>query len=260
MQLVWLLADGVGVCFFAKGEGMRAGRNASSGDVGGCQVAHDKVFQQRQLAVEKMLHVGHNGHGQALGTSPVEHRCQRYGVVVLAMYDQGATVRGTGQRGAAKTAGCSANESDFVDTPTVPQAFDGVGNDESSKGKTRKCQRFICGCGLCDDGQGIFEFATACVVLTSASAHATKVKAHGSPAALYEGTRQGLHDFVVHGAAKQRVGMSDEGSAAWQWCGIGGGGQVQQGFNEASATVQGQGLSLSIHGVGIVGLKPLLRT
>ena len=58
--------------------------------------------------------------------------------------------------------------------------------------------------------QHVFEFATALVMRPSATANAPKIKPYGSPTALCESPRKRLHHFVVHGAAKERVRMSDD--------------------------------------------------
>ena len=51
--------------------------------------------------------------------------------------------------------------------------------------------------------------ATAFVVHPFRGTDTAKVETYRLPAALHKGTCQGLHHFVVHGAAKQRVRMGD---------------------------------------------------
>jgi len=57
-------------------------------------------------------------------------------------------------------------------------------------------------------------------VAANTATHAPKVKPHRRPAALNKGSRQRLHHLVVHGAAKQRVRMGNDGHAtgAANWC------------------------------------------
>lgn len=58
---------------------------------------------------------------------------------------------------------------------------------------------------------------------------------------------QRLDDFVVHGAAIQRVGMSDDGHAANRRALRGVQRLVAQGLDSAGRTVQAQSLGLDVH-------------
>ena len=73
-----------------------------------------------------------------------------------------------------------------------------------------------------------------------ACADAPEVETHRAPAALNKGTRQGLHDLVVHGAAMQRMRVGDNGHAA-RWYPVGR--RVGQRLDNARAAEQGQGLA-----------------
>ena len=83
------------------------------------------------------------------------------------------------------------------------------------------------------------------------AAHPTKVEAHRRPAALHKGARQRLHDLVVHGAAKQRVGMGDDGNATRRSA-ISRSGGVAHCLNGACRALQGETFSLGVHGIAIL--------
>ena len=78
-------------------------------------------------------------------------------------------------------------------------------------------------------------------VLALAGADTAKVKAHHFPAGLHKSTRQSLHHFVVHGAAKQRVRMGDDRHAPG--CARR---AIAQGFNEAGRAGEGEAFSVSV--------------
>jgi hypothetical protein len=87
-----------------------------------------------------------------------------------------------------------------------------VAGDKSAKRET--CQRYrALGRHLLHHGQQILQLAAPLVVYAGAGAHTPKVEPHRRPAALHKGARQGLHHLVVHGAAKQWMGMGQDGHA-----------------------------------------------
>ena len=83
------------------------------------------------------------------------------------------------------------------------------------------------------------------VVHPFGGAHAAKVKAHRRPAALHKSTRQGLHHLVVHGAAKQGVGVGDDGHATRRRT-VGHAGSVAGHFDGTSGALQQQAFGLRV--------------
>ena len=62
----------------------------------------------------------------------------------------------------------------------------------------------------------------------------------------HEGPRQGLHHLVVHGAAKQRVGVGNDGNAA-RGRALGQHGGVAHRLDGAGGAGEGQAFGLGIH-------------
>jgi hypothetical protein len=66
---------------------------------------------------------------------------------------------------------------------------------------------------LGNDVQQVFKLTTAFVVNTLAASNASEVESNGAPAILNKCLGQGLNHLVLHGAAKQRMGMTNDRSA-----------------------------------------------
>jgi hypothetical protein len=178
-------------------------------------VADHQIFQKRQLSVKEVPPPGDNrdrqhcGRAQSItaasGTvsscSPCTTRCG-HGPRVAGGPRQSATPRCRPARffppGAAATA-------------RHRMAGGGRRNEKPAQ-RQRPRRRHL------HHGQHVVHLAHAVVVYARAGAHTPEVEAHCRPAALHKGPRQRLHHLVVHGAAKQRVGMGDDGHTAHAPC------------------------------------------
>ena len=110
--------------------------------------------------------------------------------------------------GHRKTRGRRAHKHYLFNSALGPQRLHGMAGDKGAERKPGQRQSALRRY-LLHHGQQVLQLATAFVVHPFRGTHAAKVETHRLPAALHKGTRQGLHHFVVHGAAKQRVRMGD---------------------------------------------------
>jgi hypothetical protein len=205
----------------AKKEGEKAARgaNVSAGPGGGSsgarlQVAHHQVFQKRQLSVKEMPATGDDCDRQYLGPRPVHHRGQRHGVVLLAMHHQRAQVRLGRHRGHVKRLAPCPPARRLVTRALRPQRASAwlVTKAPNENPASAIAPPLGATCSTTASRSCSSPRPSSCT--PGAGAHAAKVEAHRRPAALHKGARQGLHHLVVHGAAKQRVGVGNHGDAA----------------------------------------------
>ena len=113
-----------------------------------------------------------------------------------------------GDVGHRKTRGRRTHKNYLFDSTLCPQCLHGVAGDKGTKREPGQRQSALRR-HLLHHGQQVLQLAPAFVVHPFRGTHAAKVETHRLPAALHKGTCQGLHHFVVHGAAKQRVRMGD---------------------------------------------------
>lgn len=208
----------------------------------GAEVAGDQPFQQGQLSVEEMAAIGNNCYRQYLRPCPIHHGLQRHGIVFITMQYQRALMGSSGQDRRRKAAGRSTDQHHFLHPPLVPQRRYRMGGHKGPERESSQRQRAL-GRNLVHYLQQILRFTLTSIVYPLAGADAPKVKANGFPPRLNKGPRQRLHHFVVHGAAKQRMGVGNHGHP------FGGARRsVTQGFDQASSTREGESFSLGVQG------------
>ena len=112
---------------------------------------------------------------------------------------------------------------------------------KGTKGKTGDGQRPF-GRHLPDHLAHVGGLAMAFVVDALAGADTAEIETHRPPTGLHKGTGQGLHHLVGHGAAEQRMRVSDHGGATGRGSGL-----VEQRLDGTGATLQRDFLRGRVH-------------
>mmetsp|Transcript_76395 Transcript_76395/g.211337 ORF Transcript_76395/g.211337 Transcript_76395/m.211337 type:complete len:225 (+) Transcript_76395:1576-2250(+) len=151
-----------------------------------------------------MAHARHDGDGQVLRPGPVEHGRQGHDIVNLAVNDDGVSRH----RRRVEAAGGRAHEHQAAGRLADP--LGSARRHVAAEREAREQQGLARRAHRVQYGQRIVDLATPFVPGAGGLADAAEVEAHRAPAQLQEGTRQRLHDLVVHGAALGRVGVADQ--------------------------------------------------
>jgi hypothetical protein len=194
-------------------------------------VAHEDLRKQIEPSVKEVLTTGHNYDRKVLWTCPVEHRLQRYDVVVLAMHDE--RVRGDSLGG--KTVHRRPDQHDGVRL----DAFRHTRLNEASKRKAgeRKGTLTEARAQVCRDREQVIRFSDPVIMRAGSCTHPTEVWTGSDVAEVVKGLCDRCDDFVVLGPALQRIWMSDKGNAAPRLTGI-----VQIDFDFAGRPVDQRAL------------------
>ena len=110
--------------------------------------------------------------------------------------------------GHGKPRGRRAHKHYLFNSTLRPQRLHCVAGDKGAERKPGQRQSALRRY-LLHHGQQVLQLATAFVVHPFRGTDTAKVETYRLPAALHKGTCQRLHHFVVHAAAKQRVGVGD---------------------------------------------------
>ena len=158
--------------------------------------------------MKEMTAARDNRNRKCLRPGPIHHGGQLYGVVLLAVQDERSGVRISSDRRSHRPADAGADQHQAGDVARIRKSRVCMSRNKCAKRKPREANRPL-RCGSGDYRQHVFKLAPALVMLTFSAANTAKVEAYSRPATLREGTGQGLHNFVVHAAAEQRVRMCD---------------------------------------------------
>ncbi|MCY1535569.1 hypothetical protein D9M68_709810 [compost metagenome] len=161
------------------------------------------------------------------------------------MDHQRALVRFGRQRGHREARGGRAHQHQLPHVACGPEPLGRAAGHEGPEGKTGDRQPAF-GRELADDMQHVLELAAPFIVNAFAGPHPAEVEAHGRPSAGHEGTRQGLHDLVVHRAAEQRVRMGDHRDAA-RFARR----QIALHLDHARGALEADFFGLGVHGAGV---------
>ena len=159
--------------------------------------------------MEKMRASGHHRHRQDLRARPVHHVRQRYGVIELAMNHQGALVQVCRNLRHLKTAGRSPHQNQRPELHQLALLHQHIQRLSGHKGPKRKPgqgQRSF-GRKLLNHRQKVLRLTNAVIMHPLGVTHPPEVEANRGPPLRHKGPGQGLNHLVVHGAAKQRVGV-----------------------------------------------------
>ena len=150
----------------------------------------------------------HNRNRKCLRAGPVHHCGQFHGVVMLAVQDERPDVRISSNWCSHRPADAGADQHQAGDVARIRKSRVRMSRYKCAKRKPREANRPL-RCGGGDNRQHVFKLTPTFVMLTFSAANAAKVEAYSRPATLREGAGQGLHDFVVHAAAKKWMRMCD---------------------------------------------------
>ncbi len=156
--------------------------------------------------MKEMTPCWNDRHWEQLWSGPIQHARQGDSVVLFAMDHQGLFVCIQRQCRCRKFRNCRANQNGFLHPTSGPQIIQGLACHKGAKRKTSQCQGAI-GCDLVHQIQQVLRLANSVIVNTLTLPHAAKIETQAMPARLDKCARQGLHHFVVHGAAIKRMGV-----------------------------------------------------
>jgi hypothetical protein len=214
----------------------------------GHKVANDQTAQQRQLSMKEVSDSGNDGHRQGLRASPVHDIGQWHGVVLFTVQHQRARVQFWRNRCDGESARGRADQHQLLRRVVGAQRFDGMACNKCAKRKPgeRKWPRIIACSSMGDDGQEVLQLTAPFVVNPLRAPDTPKIKTQHTPAALHKGPSQGLHHFIVHGAAKQRMRVGYDGYAAQRFA-LCQSWQVFQRLDRTSRALHNKFTGLDIH-------------
>ena len=160
-----------------------------------------------------------NSGSGAKSAGPRTHGVDVDEFVLVALHDQPGTVRtrhGFGDDAADRR----RNRHELHRLRAVCRRLQSGRRTEREPAEPQRVAVEVPACPV-DHGERIREFANAPVVLTFAGTHATEIETHRRRPRLLHGPGSGVHDLVLHRAAKQRMRVADDaddpaGRPGWQ--------------------------------------------